>query len=266
MSGSNEILKPAARGEGEMMPFLSGGGEAGALLRDHDWSSSPLGSPESWPLALKTLVGVMLGSSQPMFVSWGKERTLLYNDSYSRILASKHPAAMARDFLDVWKEIRGDLLPIVEQAYRGEPVQMDDIELWMERKGFREEAHFAFSYTPVRAEEGAIEGFFCVCQEITGQVIAERKLRESEARAQADGERVRLALDAGAIIGTWFYDIPGDSFTVDEQFANAFGIDPELGRSGLGLEEIIATVHPDDKPGLVAAVEEAIARGGPYAH
>ncbi len=141
---------------------------------------------------------------------------------------------------------------------------MDDIELWMERKGFREEAHFAFSYTPVRSERGDIEGFFCVCQETTGQVTAERRLRESEARAQADAERVKLTLAAGAIIGTWFWDLPSDRFTVDEQFARAFGIDPGLGRSGLSLEQVIATVHPEDKPGLIAAIEEAIARGGPY--
>lgn len=208
----------------------------------------------------------MLGSSQPMFVSWGTQQTLLYNDAYAEILAAKHPAAMGRDFLEVWQEIRNDLLPIVEQAYKGEPVQMDDIELWMERKGFREEAHFAFSYTPVRGETGAIDGFFCACQEITQQVIAERTLRESEERAKANADRVRLALDAGAIIGTWFWDLPSDSFTVDEQFANAFGIDPSLGRNGLSLEQVIATVHPDDRSGLIAAIKGAIERGGPYAH
>ncbi|WP_442880197.1 PAS domain-containing sensor histidine kinase [Aurantimonas sp. A2-1-M11] len=208
----------------------------------------------------------MLGSSQPMFVIWGAQRTLLYNDAYSKILADKHPEAMGRDFLEVWKEIRDDLLPIVERAYSGEPVQMNDIELWMERKGFREEAHFAFSYTPVRGETGTIDGFFCVCQEITGQIDAERKLRESEARAKADADRVRLALDAGAIIGTWIWDLPSDNFTVDEQFAEAFGIDPSLGRSGLSLEQVIATVHPDDRSGLIAAIEAAKQRGGPYAH
>ena len=257
---------PKNRSNFSSLPFLSGGGEAGRLLRAHDWESTPLGSPETWPVPLKTLIAVMLGASQPMFVTWGAQRTLLYNDAYGEILAAKHPAAFGQDFLEVWQEIRSDLLPIVEQAYGGAPVQMGDIELWVERRGFREEAHFAFSYTPVREESGEIDGFFCVCQETTGQVLAERKLRESEARANADAERVRLALDAGAILGTWFYDIAADHFTVDEQFATAFGIDPELGRTGLGLEEMVATVHPEDKPGLMAAVEEAISRGGPYAH
>ncbi|WP_255702279.1 hybrid sensor histidine kinase/response regulator [Roseomonas cutis] len=83
---------------------------------------------------------------------------------------------------------------------------------------------------------------------------------------QEDAERVQLALAAGAIIGTWFWDLPTDRFTIDEQFAQAFGIDPSRGRSGLSLAQVIETVHPDDTPGLIAAIEEVIARGGAYAH
>jgi hypothetical protein len=34
----------------------------------------------------------------------------------------------------------------VEAAYARKPVHVDDIELWMDRKGDPEETHFAFSY------------------------------------------------------------------------------------------------------------------------
>ncbi|WP_189338357.1 PAS domain S-box protein [Sphingobium sp. SCG-1] len=110
-----------------------------------------------------------------MFVAWGWERTLLYNDAYSEILADKHPSALGRDFLEVWSEIRPELVPIVEEAYAGRPVQMDDITLIMLRKGFPEETHFSFSYTPVRDESGAVAGFFCPCLEITEQVLSDRR-------------------------------------------------------------------------------------------
>ncbi|WP_114948569.1 hybrid sensor histidine kinase/response regulator [Microvirga calopogonii] len=164
------------------LAFLSGGKEMGALIRAHDWASTPLGEPADWPYGLKTLVGVMLGSNQPMFIAWGAGRTLLYNDAYSDILARKHPAALGCDFLEAWHEIQDDLRPIVEQAYSGEPVHMDDITLIMERRGYPEEAHFSFSYTPVRDESGAIAGFFCPCTEITGQVMAERRLASETER------------------------------------------------------------------------------------
>ncbi len=154
----------------------------GALMRAYDWSASALGAPEGWPQPLKTLASVMLTANQPMFVAWGAERTLLYNDAYSEILGNKHPSALGCDFLKAWSEIRADLVPIVQKAYAGEPVHMDDIELWMERKGHPEETHFAFSYTPVRNELGSVSGFFCPCVEITQQVLAERRRTADAAR------------------------------------------------------------------------------------
>jgi len=92
------------------------------------------------------------------------------------------------------------------------------------------------------------------------------RLRISEAAAHENAERMRLALDAGAIIGTWVWDLIHDRFTVDEGFAHSFGLDPALGRAGLSLEQVIATVHPDDRDGLTTAINEVIGRGGAYAH
>ncbi|MBU1314567.1 MAG: PAS domain S-box protein [Alphaproteobacteria bacterium] len=168
----------------------------GRRIRSYSWADTSSESPGTWPTALSTLVSVMLASNQAMFVVWGPEQLLLYNDAYSQILASKHPEALGRNFLDVWEEIRTDLTPIVEQAYAGKPVHMDDIKLLMHRKGYPEEVHFSFSYTPVRDEAGHIAGIFCPCNEITGQVLAERRLRESEARAKGvlDGMAESFAL------------------------------------------------------------------------
>ncbi len=140
----------------------------------------------------------MLASNQAMFIAWGPQRTFLYNDAYAQILASKHPAALGRDFLDAWAEIRSDLVPIVDQAYRGEPVHMEDIELQMNRKGFQEEAHFSFSYTPIRDEQGQVAGFLCACVEITDQVLADRRRvaendRLSRMFSQAPGFRAMLS-------------------------------------------------------------------------
>lgn len=160
----------------------AGGGATGDLLRTTDWSASSLGEPSSWPQPLKTLLNIVMGSNQPMFIAWGEAGHLLYNDAYAEILAEKHPSAVGQPFLKVWAEIEGDLAPIVTQTYRGEPVHMSDIELQMERKGYREETHFAFSYTPVRDDTGAVAGFFCACTETTAQVLADRRAMEQHER------------------------------------------------------------------------------------
>ncbi|MDT1843345.1 PAS domain-containing protein, partial [Acinetobacter baumannii] len=67
-------------------------------------------------------------------------------------------------------------------------------------------------------------------------------------------------------IGTWVWEIRQDMFAVDEGFAAAFGLDPMLGRRGLRLEQVIATVHPDDRAGLTDAIASAVERCGPYMH
>lgn len=75
-----------------------------------------------------------------------------------------------------------------------------------------------------------------------------------------------MALAAGAIIGTWFWDVAQDSLTVDDALALAHGLDPALARTELRLEQVVSAVHPDDRAGLAEAVAEAVRRGGRYAH
>lgn len=219
--------------------FLAGGGGMGALIRARDWAATPLGSPESWSEGLKTLIGVMLGSKQPMFIVWGPDRTLLYNDAYVEILARKHPAALGCDFLTVWQEIQADLLPIVEQAYAGEPVHMDDITLIMERRGYPEEAHFSFSYTPVRDQTGAVAGFFCPCTEITRQVMTERRQSfriklEEALRGLADPRAIMASAVAslGQHLGAnrvGYSEVQADGETIICETCFASGVEPLLG-------------------------------------
>ncbi len=52
---------------------------------------------------------------------------------------------------------------------------MDDITLLIEREGREPEAHFAFSYTPIRDQDDTVQGFFCPCTETTDQILAERR-------------------------------------------------------------------------------------------
>ena len=66
-----------------MLSFLQGDTEMSRRIKAHDWASSPIGEPRDWPQALKALVGVLLGSNQPMFVAWGPARPLIYNDCYA---------------------------------------------------------------------------------------------------------------------------------------------------------------------------------------
>lgn len=169
---------PATQQTSSFPKFLSGGGTTGEHMRGFDWAATPFGQPETWPVALQTLVSVMLGAKQAKFIAWGPEQRMLYNDAYADILGLKHPDSFGQPLLEVWAESRDQLAPIIEQVYAGSSVQMDNIQLTMHRHGYPEETHFAFSYTPVRDEAGEVVGFYCPCVETTAQVLAERKLRD----------------------------------------------------------------------------------------
>ena len=169
------------RGEaqGIAAPFLADGGQMGVFMRQHQWRSTPLGAEDTWPPSLVTLVRVMLSSRQPMFIAWGEDRILLYNDTYAPMLGGRHPDALGRPFFEVWPEVRREVGSLMDQVFAGQPVHMDDLTLTLHRNGYDEEAHFAFSYTPVSGDDGAVEGLFCVCTETTRQILAEREVAQN---------------------------------------------------------------------------------------
>jgi hypothetical protein len=62
--------------------WLIGGGEMGALIRSMDWSRTPLGSRETWPQNLRTMVNLCLASNFPISIAWGPRRVQIHNDGY----------------------------------------------------------------------------------------------------------------------------------------------------------------------------------------
>ena len=153
-------------------------------MRAHDWSTSPLGSPVTWPQSLRSVVGLILNSKFPMFVAWGEELGFLYNDAYAEILGDKHPAALGCRFEDIWREIWSNIHPIIQQALDGQSSFYSNLPLTINRKGFDEAAWFTFSYSPVRDEGGAITGMYCTAIETTGDVLNERHRLEENERLQ----------------------------------------------------------------------------------
>ena len=166
------------------LPFLAGGGLVGALMRAHDWSRSPLGAPANWPQSLRSVVGLLLNSKFPMFVAWGPELGLLYNDAYAEILGAKHPASLGAPFHDIWTEIWDDISPLIDAALAGDATYREDLPLVMNRRGYDEQAWFTFSYSPVRDESGEVAGMFCAVAETTQRMLAARREAEEKQRQQ----------------------------------------------------------------------------------
>ncbi|MET0402158.1 MAG: ATP-binding protein, partial [Cystobacter sp.] len=183
------------------LEFLAGGGEMGALIRAKDWSQTPFGPVETWSPALRSAVGICLGSRFPIVLYWGPTRALIYNDAWSPVPGQKHPWALGRPGQEVWAEIWDIIGPMFDHVMNtGEATWSDDQLLPLNRFGYVEECYFYYSYSPVRGEGGQVEGIFTAVTETTYRVLAERRERllrevsERTARARTAEEACSAAL------------------------------------------------------------------------
>ena len=194
------------------MTELQGGGASGELIRRLDWASTTLGAIETWPIALKTALGLLLNSRFPMFLWWGPELIQFYNDAYTPSFGQgKHPQAMGQRGRDCWGEIWPLIWPQIDDALtRGKASWNEDQLVPILRNGRLEEVYWTYGYSPVFDDHGLIAGVLVVCTETTARVLAAR--------------RVRLLADLTESIA-----VAGDASAVDRMAIQA------LGRAGIDL-------------------------------
>ncbi|HTP81744.1 MAG TPA: ATP-binding protein, partial [Alphaproteobacteria bacterium] len=183
---------------GGQASFLADGGDMSARVRALDWSATSLGPTATWPQSLKTAVRIVMTSRYPMFVWWGRDLINIYNDAYAPMLGARHPAALGRGARDVWTEIWDKIGPRADAVLmRGEATLDRDLLLLMDRHGYREEAYFTFSYSPLPDDDGGIGGLFCAVTEETQKVIGERRLKllNDLAAGVADAHTVSAVCD-----------------------------------------------------------------------
>ena len=161
--------------EQQKMNWLTGGGEAGEIIRSKDWSKTPLGPIEEWPQSLRTAVSLCLSSTFPILIAWGPEDIQIYNDAYRPICGPKHPEAIGQNFKICW----ATALPVVgdafDRAHQGEGTYIRDQRMFLDRYGYLEEAFMTFSFSPIGVESGEVGGVFHPISESTDKVLGARR-------------------------------------------------------------------------------------------
>ncbi|MDB5250216.1 MAG: sensor signal transduction histidine kinase [Segetibacter sp.] len=153
----------------------------GELIRQFDWRLTTMRPPENWPQSLRTSVNIMLNSRFPMFIWWGSDMNMLYNDGYRAIIGDKHPKSLAQPGKVIWSEIWDEIGPLSDSVMiEGKSTWAEDQLLYINRRGYTEESYFTFSYSPIQTELGTIGGVFCAVTETTEKVLAAKRLAKSE--------------------------------------------------------------------------------------
>ncbi|OXM54577.1 histidine kinase [Amycolatopsis thailandensis] len=153
-------------------------GEVGRDLAAVDWTATPLGRPDGWPLSLRTAVGIVLSSRFSMWMAWGPELTFFCNSAYRRnTLGRKYPWALGRPANQVWSEIWDDIGPRIDTVLSSGKATWDEgLLLFLERSGYPEESYHTFSYSPLHDDAGQVVGMLCVVSEDTDRIIGERRM------------------------------------------------------------------------------------------
>jgi len=245
--------------------LFAGGGEMGARMRAYDWSSTPLGPPETWPQSLRTCIRIMLTSRQPIWIGWGPELSYFYNDPYKAIIGGKHPDALGQPTAVVWREIWDVIGPMLSTAMTGDEGTYVEAQLLiMERYGYEEETYYTFSYSPVPNDHGDTGGIICANTDDTQRVIGERQmalLRELAARTAGARTVEDICRQAAEALSTNPRDLP---------FALIYLLDPQdrksaalAGTVGIDLPHAVApeTVPLDGTP--AGPLAEAMHAHGP---
>ncbi|MGK5551303.1 response regulator [Actinomadura kijaniata] len=222
--------------------LFGGSDPTSALARGIDWAATPLGPVAGWPGELLAAVRTVLPSRAPMALWWGPELVQLYNDAFAPFLGGKHPHAMGRPAAESWSDVWEQVGPRAAGVLAGRGATFDDdLLLFMNRHGYREETYWRFSHSPVAAADGRVLGIFVATTDTTRRVLTERRLRT--VRGLGSIRAVRAAGDAGAVVGTCRAAVA------------------ELGREPRDIPFALAYLVDADRPGRPPRVRHAASHG-----
>ena len=253
--------------------WLVSNNETSELIRSIDWSATPLGPRDSWPQSLCTVVNLIMSSNFPMAILWGQDLIFIYNDAYRIIAAAKHPNALGQSTREVWPEVWNFNKSVFERVMQqGETIDFHDQLFRIDREGYKEDAYFTLSYSPIHTEGKQVGGTLVVLIETTERVILEQQLQKSKETLElqvAEQKRTTEELReseanlarAQAIVHLANWEVHVGTTTVrgSNELYRLFNLKPDR-----ALEAYVEKFHPDDRQRVVESINAAIYEGKPY--
>lgn len=162
-----------------------GEGQIAVLIRERDWSHTPLGPIDSWPPCLLTALGICLHSTTPVAVYWGRELITIYNDVCARFIGDNHPGALGTPahllYADIWASVGPLLITAFEQ---GVPTSARNQRIPLGHDVQWDEMRHDFSVNPIHDENGKVAGVMVLAFDITDHLRTARALADEMAELQ----------------------------------------------------------------------------------
>jgi diguanylate cyclase (GGDEF)-like protein/PAS domain S-box-containing protein len=184
----------------------------------------------------------------PVSVMLGPDHRYQFENEAHRKL-THHRDIVGKPVRDAFPEAIDWVVPILDRIYQtGQPYQIDHHKVLydMKNNGTLEDAYFSFSWHPLFDTAGNVEGIVTATADMTTQVLAEDKLRESELRFRMLADSIPQMV--------WITDATGRVVFFNQQWRNYTG----SSSAEMAAEDIIKVyVHPDDDAYTIEAWNQA---------
>lgn len=124
------------------------------------------------------MVLLVVANPDPSVIMWGDgPDAIIYNEAYAALIGKKHPDLQGQDptvgFAELWDRLCSS---IAYGQNSGKTTCGERQLLLMKRYGFIEETYFNWNYIPVVGDGGFVVGIYVVCQDVTRDVLSQRRM------------------------------------------------------------------------------------------
>jgi PAS domain S-box-containing protein len=177
----------------------------------------------------------------------------IVNEAYGRLISRTPEELQGQLLFDIIPDAEAYFRPIIESVLTtGEPVYLYDTPYLVYKDGQPIEGYLNVVYQPYRENDGSVTGVMALCQDVTRQIDARKKLEESEKRfsfmLNAIPQQVWTAKPDGALD------------YVNKVVADDFGYDQAV-IVGHGWQKFI---HPEDLADCLKAWQASLKTGAEY--
>jgi PAS domain S-box-containing protein len=175
-----------------------------------------------------------------------------WNRSAERIFGYLEAEILGQPAASLFAEhLRAELGSAYDTVIAGERV--DHLETEARRKDGMP-IPISISILPVIDGDGVVVGTVSIAQDVTEKRLAQATLAEVEARLKGG--------EAQAHVGRWLWDVGTGAVQWSDELHRIHGVEP---REFAGtFEAHVDCFHPDERPRIRAAMENAVATGRPF--
>lgn len=154
------------------------------MIYSVDWAATPLGPIKDWPPRLEQTFNQILVDSRPIAIYWGPSYTTIYNEAFSKLCGSKHPALLGLTVESAWADAGMELKKsMCGIAAKQRGVEEGEWRFFVERESeldgesnWLEETYLKWSIIPIFESDECL-GFMHPVVDATSMRLWERRMK-----------------------------------------------------------------------------------------